>query len=57
LGKGAIKVQDDTQPDIQDEYTQEGLPIIGHLHMPLVWPREYKDLIVELGCYVGLASK
>jgi len=57
LGKGAIKAQDITQPDIQDEDTQEGLPILGHLSMSLVWPRKYEDLPADLRCYVGSAGK
>lgn len=57
LGKGAIKFQDDIQPYLQDKDTQEVLLILGHLCMPLLWPREYRDLPAELGCYVGSDDK
>jgi len=57
LGKGAIKVPDITDLDVQDKYTKEGLPILGHLFIPIVWPREYKYIMEKLGCYVGLAGK
>jgi len=53
FGMGAIKIWDDTEPDIQEKDTQEVLPTLGHLPMFPVWPRVYRDLPVELGISIG----
>jgi len=52
MGKGANQIQDDTQPDLQDEDTVEGVSILGHIFMSLVWPREHEDLLAKLGDHV-----
>ena len=57
MGERANQVQDGTQPGLQDEDTIEGISVLGHICMSLVWPREHGDLPIELGCYVGSASK
>lgn len=53
LGEGTNQIQDDTQLDLQDEDTVEGILVLGHIFMSLVWPREHKYLPKELFDFIG----
>jgi len=57
LGKGASNIHDGTQPDVHDEDNEEGILVLGHLCMSLVWPRENIDLPTEFGHYARLVGK
>lgn len=57
MGEGASQIQDDTQLDLQDEDTADGVSVLGHLCMSLVWPREHEELPVEWGDHVGPTSQ
>lgn len=45
------------EPSIQENNIVEVLSAFGHLRMLLIWPREDRKVLVELGDYVGSAGE